>query len=60
MLSAFFGGDFYSIRINDQWIIVFKWEDGNNSGLFSSYVSSIAIDNSDTVYRDFAAWTTSS
>jgi proteic killer suppression protein len=21
--------DFYSIRINDQWRIVFKWEDGN-------------------------------
>ena len=24
-------GDFYSIRINDQWIIVFKWDDGNSS-----------------------------
>jgi len=23
--------DFYSIRINDQWRIVFKWEDGNAS-----------------------------
>jgi proteic killer suppression protein len=23
--------DFYSIRINDQWRIVFKWEDGNSS-----------------------------
>jgi toxin HigB-1 len=23
-------GDFYSIRINDQWRIVFKWEDGNS------------------------------
>jgi toxin HigB-1 len=22
--------DFYSIRINDQWRIVFKWEDGNS------------------------------
>ena len=22
-------GDFYSIRINDQWRIVFKWYDGN-------------------------------
>jgi toxin HigB-1 len=22
-------GDFYSIRINDQWRIVFRWEDGN-------------------------------
>ena len=21
--------DFYSIRINDQWRIVFKWDDGN-------------------------------
>jgi len=21
--------DFYSIRINDQWRIIFKWEDGN-------------------------------
>jgi proteic killer suppression protein len=21
--------DFYSIRVNDQWRIVFKWEDGN-------------------------------
>jgi toxin HigB-1 len=21
--------DFYSIRINDQWRILFKWEDGN-------------------------------
>jgi len=24
-------GDFYSIRINDQWRVVFKWEDGNAS-----------------------------
>ncbi|MEO6288012.1 MAG: type II toxin-antitoxin system RelE/ParE family toxin [Dyadobacter sp.] len=23
--------DFYSIRINDQWRIVFKWSDGNAS-----------------------------
>ena len=23
--------DFYSIRINDQWRTVFKWEDGNSS-----------------------------
>jgi len=23
--------DFYSIRINDKWRIVFKWEDGNAS-----------------------------
>jgi toxin HigB-1 len=23
------GSDFYSIRINDQWRIVFKWETGN-------------------------------
>jgi len=23
--------DFYSIRINDQWRIVFKWGDGNSS-----------------------------
>jgi proteic killer suppression protein len=23
--------DFYSILINDQWRIVFKWEDGNSS-----------------------------
>jgi len=23
--------EFYSIRINDQWRIVFKWEDGNAS-----------------------------
>jgi proteic killer suppression protein len=23
--------DFYSIRINDQWRIVFKWEEGNAS-----------------------------
>jgi proteic killer suppression protein len=23
--------DFYSIRINEQWRIVFKWEDGNAS-----------------------------
>ena len=23
--------DFYSIRINDQWRIVFKWDDGNAS-----------------------------
>jgi len=23
--------DFYSIRINDQWRVVFKWEDGNAS-----------------------------
>jgi proteic killer suppression protein len=22
--------DFYSIRINDQWRIVFKWNDGNS------------------------------
>ena len=22
--------DFYSIRINDQWRIVFKWDDGNS------------------------------
>jgi proteic killer suppression protein len=23
--------DFYSIRINDQWRILFKWDDGNSS-----------------------------
>jgi proteic killer suppression protein len=23
--------EFYSIRINDQWRVVFKWEDGNSS-----------------------------
>ena len=23
--------DFYSIRINDQWRIVFKWDDGNSN-----------------------------
>jgi len=23
--------DFYRIRINDQWRIVFKWDDGNSS-----------------------------
>jgi proteic killer suppression protein len=23
--------DFYSIRINDQWRIIFKWDDGNSS-----------------------------
>jgi proteic killer suppression protein len=23
--------DFYSIRINDQWRIIFKWADGNAS-----------------------------
>ena len=23
--------DFYSIRINDQWRVIFKWEDGNAS-----------------------------
>ena len=23
--------DFYSIRINDQWRIIFKWNDGNSS-----------------------------
>jgi proteic killer suppression protein len=23
--------EFYSIRINDRWRIVFKWEDGNSS-----------------------------
>ncbi len=23
------GGGFYSIRINDQWRIVFKWDNGN-------------------------------
>ena len=23
--------DFYSIRINDQWRIVFNWDDGNSS-----------------------------
>jgi len=23
--------EFYSIRINDQWRIVFKWDDGNSS-----------------------------
>jgi proteic killer suppression protein len=25
------GKDFYSIRINDQWRIVFKWQEGNSS-----------------------------
>ena len=25
--------DFYSIRINDQWRIVFKWDDGNSSNV---------------------------
>jgi proteic killer suppression protein len=24
-------GDFYSIRINDQWRVAFNWEDGNAS-----------------------------
>ena len=24
-------GDFYCIRINDQWRVVFNWEDGNAS-----------------------------
>jgi len=24
---------FYSIRINDQWRIIFKWEDGNTTGV---------------------------
>lgn len=23
--------DYYSIRINDQWRVIFKWEDGNAS-----------------------------
>jgi proteic killer suppression protein len=23
--------DFYSIRINDQWRIIFKWDEGNSS-----------------------------
>ena len=23
------GGDFYSIRINDQWRVIFRWEDNN-------------------------------
>jgi proteic killer suppression protein len=23
--------DFYSIRINDQWRIIFRWDDGNSS-----------------------------
>lgn len=25
--------DFYSIRINDQWRIIFKWNSGNASGV---------------------------
>lgn len=25
--------EFYSIRINDQWRIIFKWEKGNASGV---------------------------
>lgn len=25
--------DYYSIRINNRWKIVFKWEDGNASGV---------------------------
>ena len=25
--------DFYSIRINDQWRIVFKWDEGNANGV---------------------------
>ncbi len=25
--------DFYSIRINDQWRIIFKWNAGNSSGV---------------------------
>ena len=25
--------DFYSIRINDQWRIIFKWDSGNSSKL---------------------------
>lgn len=25
--------DFYSIRINDQWRIIFKWSSGNASGV---------------------------
>ena len=28
-LKKLSGKDFYSIRINDQWRIVFKWHDGN-------------------------------
>jgi proteic killer suppression protein len=29
--------DFYSIRINDQWRIVFKWDDGNSSDVTLMY-----------------------
>ena len=25
--------DFYSIRINDQWRIIFQWEDGNTNNV---------------------------
>ncbi|MNY51610.1 Toxin HigB-1 [compost metagenome] len=25
--------DFYSIRINNQWRIIFRWEDGNASAV---------------------------
>ena len=25
--------DFYSIRINDQWRIIFQWEDGNTNSV---------------------------
>lgn len=25
--------DFYSIRINDQWRIIFQWEDGNSNNV---------------------------
>lgn len=27
------GGDFYSIRINDQWRVVFRWIDNNAHGV---------------------------
>jgi proteic killer suppression protein len=30
-LEKLSGTEFYSIRINDQWRIVFKWDDGNAS-----------------------------
>jgi proteic killer suppression protein len=28
-LEKLYGSDFYSIRINDQWRIVFRWVDNN-------------------------------
>jgi formylmethanofuran dehydrogenase subunit A len=30
--------DFYSIRINDQWRIIFKWEDPNSRDLAGPFL----------------------